>query len=51
VANLDNVHVVARRDLDSRIGVLPAPRVDEVKRALGHALDWSELKYGEREKD
>jgi mRNA-degrading endonuclease toxin of MazEF toxin-antitoxin module len=45
VANLDNVHVVARSDLASRLGVLPASRVGEVKRALGYALDWPELKY------
>ncbi len=45
VANLDNVHVVARSDLASRIGALPASRAGEVKRALGYALDWPELKY------
>lgn len=45
VANLDNVHVVARTDLASRIGALPASRAGEVKRALGYALDWPELKY------
>jgi mRNA interferase MazF len=45
VANLDNVHVVALADLTSRIGTLSAPRVSELKRALGYALDWSELKY------
>jgi len=49
VANLDNVHVVARSDLSARIGVLSVSRVGEVKRALGYALDWSELKYGDRE--
>jgi len=49
VANLDNVHVVARSDLASRIGTLPASRVGEVKRALGYVLDWPELKYGDRE--
>jgi len=49
VANLDNVHVVARSDLAGRIGVLSAARVGEVKRALGYALDWAELKYGDRE--
>lgn len=48
VANLDNVHVVARSDLASRIGTLPASRIGDVKRALGYALDWSELKYGDR---
>ena len=49
VANLDNVHVVARSDLASRIGSLPASRVGEVKRAMGYVLDWPELKYGDRE--
>jgi len=48
-ANLDNVHVVARSDLASRIGSLPASRVGELKRALGYALDWPELKYADRE--
>jgi mRNA interferase MazF len=47
VANLDNVHVVARDDLVTRIGALPASRAGEVKRALGFALDWPELKYPE----
>jgi mRNA interferase MazF len=47
VANLDNVHVVALGDLASRIGTLPASRTSEVKRALGYALDWPELKYGD----
>jgi mRNA interferase MazF len=47
VANLDNVHVVARSGLVSRIGSLPASRVGELKRALGYALDWPELKYGD----
>jgi mRNA interferase MazF len=45
VANLDNVHVVARSDLASRAGALAASRANDVKRALGFALDWSELKY------
>lgn len=49
VANLDNVHVVARGDLVSRIGALPASRAGEVKRALGYALDWVELKYHDDE--
>lgn len=44
VANLDNIHVVAKRLLSSRVGVLPAAREREVKRALGYALDWAELK-------
>jgi mRNA interferase MazF len=45
VANLDNVHAVALSDLASRIGVLSASRVSELKRALGYALDWPELKH------
>ena len=49
VANLDNVHVVARSDLTAKIGALSASRVREVKRALGYALDWPELKYAHRE--
>lgn len=44
VANLDNVHVVARSRLVERIGVLDASRHREVKRALGYALGWPVLK-------
>jgi len=44
VANLDNVHVVPRARLGSAIGVLDDERHREVKRALGYALDWAELK-------
>lgn len=44
VANLDNLHVVAKRLLASRIGALSVTREVEVKRALGYALDWPELK-------
>jgi mRNA interferase MazF len=44
VANFDNVHVVPKRLLAGRIGVLSESRVSEVKRALGYALDWAELK-------
>jgi mRNA interferase MazF len=47
VVNLDNVHVVALGDLASKVGTLSRSRVSEVKRALGYALDWSELKYGD----
>ena len=43
VANLDNVHVVAKRLLTARAGALAAAREIEVKRALGHALGWIEL--------
>lgn len=44
VANFDNIHVVAKHLLSSRVGVLAAAREREVKRALGYALDWAELK-------
>ncbi len=44
VANFDNVHVVAKNLLSSRVGVLSATREHEVKRALGYALGWPELK-------
>jgi len=44
VANLDNVHVVPMRHLASRIGALRPNRIHEVKRALGYALGWPELK-------
>ena len=44
VANLDNVHIVPVARLAERIGVLPRDRHIDVKRALGYALDWAELK-------
>jgi mRNA interferase MazF len=44
VVNLDNLHVVPQGLLGDRIGALAAGRQDEVKRALGYALDWPELK-------
>jgi mRNA-degrading endonuclease toxin of MazEF toxin-antitoxin module len=44
VANLDNVHVVARGLLGDRIGAITPNREPEIKRALGFALDWAELK-------
>jgi mRNA-degrading endonuclease toxin of MazEF toxin-antitoxin module len=44
VANLDSVHVIPKARLEARIGVLSPKRVPEVKRALGYALDWLELK-------
>lgn len=44
VASLDNVHVVPRARLGDIIGVLAGARHREVKRALGYALDWPELK-------
>ena len=44
VASLDNVHVVAKAILGDLIGTLGVSRQREVKRALGYALDWPELK-------
>lgn len=44
VANCDNMHVIPKRLLGERIGVLSTSRVWEVKRALGYALDWAALK-------
>jgi mRNA interferase MazF len=44
VANLDNVHVVAKARLGDLVGTLGTARHSEVKRALGYALDWPELK-------
>jgi mRNA interferase MazF len=44
VVNLDNVHVVPKGLLGERIGALEPARQREVKRALGYALDWPELK-------
>ena len=44
VINFDNVHVVAKALLGERIGNLTSSREREVKRALGYALDWPELK-------
>ena len=43
VANLDNLHVVARAWLGARIGMLAPAREIEIKRALGYALGWPEL--------
>ena len=44
VVNLDNVHVIPKALLGDRIGTLSAGRHRELKRALGYALDWPELK-------
>jgi mRNA interferase MazF len=44
VANLDNVQVIMKEWLVERIGALAAGRQGEVKRALGYALGWEELK-------
>lgn len=44
VVNLDNVHVLAKQLVGERAGALHPRREREVKRALGCALDWPELK-------
>jgi mRNA interferase MazF len=44
VANFDNIHTVAKRRLSRRIGALAGRRIVEVKRALGYAFDWGDLK-------
>jgi len=44
VANCDNIHVVPKVSLGELIGKLPQSRVRDVKRAVGYALDWAELK-------
>ncbi len=44
VANCDNLHAVPKARLTERLGALGAARIPEVKRALGFALGWSELK-------
>ena len=43
VANCDNLRTVPHSSLVKKAGALAAPRHIEVKRALGHALGWSEL--------
>jgi mRNA interferase MazF len=44
VVNLDNLHVVPTSTLGDRVGRLAPQRAREIKRALGYALDWPELK-------
>jgi mRNA interferase MazF len=44
VANLDNVHVISIDAIGARVGMLAPRRVTVLKRALGYALDWPELK-------
>ena len=44
VVNFDNVHVVAKKLLGERMGALEQSRAREVEKALGYALDWTELK-------
>ena len=43
VANCDNLRTVARSSLAKKVGALAPARHVEVKRAVGHALGWSEL--------
>lgn len=40
---LDNVHLVAAGSIGTLIATLRGDRIIEVKRALGHALFWTEL--------
>lgn len=44
VVNLDNIHVIPKALLGKRIGSVSSVRHREVKRALGYALGWPELK-------
>jgi mRNA-degrading endonuclease toxin of MazEF toxin-antitoxin module len=44
VANLDNVHVIPLERVGDLVGVLQSSRHAEVKRAVGYAFDWPELK-------
>ncbi len=44
VANMDNIHVIPKSLLGDRIGIVVSGREAEIKRALGYALDWPELK-------
>ncbi len=44
VANMDNLHVISKSLMGDRIGMVGSGREAEIKRALGYALDWPELK-------
>jgi mRNA interferase MazF len=44
VANCDNIHVIRTAQVGDLLGTLAAARQVEVKRAVGYALDWAELK-------
>ena len=44
VVNFDNIHVIPKASLGRRIGSVASTRHREIKRALGYALDWPELK-------
>jgi mRNA interferase MazF len=49
VINMDSVAVVLKARLTSRIGALGRRKVAAVKRALGFALNWDELKAVDEE--
>src|SRR5437870_9046148 len=42
--NFDNIHVIPKASLGRQIGAVSATRQVEIRRALGYALDWPELK-------
>ena len=44
MANLDNIHLLATVRVGELVGMLVTARHPEVKRAVGYALDWPELK-------
>jgi mRNA interferase MazF len=44
VVNFDNIHVIPKAALDKWVGAVASHRHREIKRALGYALDWPELK-------
>ncbi len=44
VANMDNIHVIPKALLGDRIGLIGPARESDIKRALGYALEWPELK-------
>jgi len=44
VANLDSIHVIPTARVAELVGVLASNRHGEVKRAIGYAFDWPELK-------
>lgn len=44
VVNLDNIHVIANTRLGDRLGTLAPDKERDVKRALGYALGWPDLK-------
>jgi mRNA interferase MazF len=44
VVNMDNVHVIAKSRIGDRLGALAPERHRDVKRALGYAFGWPELK-------